>query len=893
MSRLRGLLRPIRTLFRKEAVDRDRNAEMLFHLEMQTEQFVREGMSPEDARRAARVAFGGAERYREERRQASWVHVLEDLMADVRYAARSLRRRPGFAVAVALTLGLGVGGTTAIFSVVDGLFLRAPAGVEDADRVRRIYIARDEGSLRTGPGGGPGSYLDYVALRDHLGTAEHVATFLNPTLVDHGLGVEAEQIRVGVVSRNYFRTLGVRPHAGRFFLAEEDEQEGLNPVSVVSHSFAESRLGGADAAIGAVLLLNGQNVPVIGVAARAFTGLDATATDVWVTTASAAPMGLAFSGWRTNEGMIALGYVARLAPAAEAAALEEEATTLLRHLAEQYPGLDPTPLAHTNSVVPAAGPNRSPAADLSLWLGVVAVLVLVIACANVSNLLLARGMTRRREMGVRLSLGATRGRVARQQLAESLGLAGLGAVAGILVTFAGLVLVRQFPLPLSAGQLDGRLLLFAVVVALLTGVIFGLVPALRAGRLDTMRALRENRLNPGVGGARARRALVALQVALSVVLLVGAGLFVRSLRQVYAIDPGLELGRVLTVEVDLAQAGYSADEREQFYRDARNRLDALPDVERTAMVHFPPFGGMAYSIGWDLPGAEDPGFDEGPYRNLAGSGFFRTIGTQVLDGREFVLADARGEPAAVINERMARAVAPAGRAVNLCVALGAQVEEGGCTRIVGVVENYRHRYLREADVPMVFLPRERDPAAISWGGPALMVRTRGDAADAVATVRSAVQELRPALPYVAVEPLEEAVRADVLPYRLGATLFTLFGALALILAAVGLYGVLSYFVTERTPEIGIRRSLGAPAGRVVRLVVGQGFIPVTGGLAVGLAAAWGGTRFITSLLFGVQAQDPLAFIAAVAFLMGVAGLAMLAPARRAARVDPMIALRED
>jgi predicted permease len=368
---------------------------------------------------------------------------------------------------------------------------------------------------------------------------------------------------------------------------------------------------------------------------------------------------------------------------------------------------------------------------------------------------------------------------------------------------------------------------------------------------------------------------------------------VRSLRQVLAIDPGLDLDRVVAIRLDLARAGYTFEERERFYREAQGALQRLPAVERATMVHFSPFSGMAYGVPWELVGVPDPGFREGPYLNLAAPEYFALVGTRVIAGREFMAEDAFGEPTAVINERMARALAPDGRAVGLCVSFREQVEEGGCTRIVGVVRNYRHRYLEEANVPMVFLPRDRNPQAIAWGGPSLVVRTRGEAAGAAASVRAAVQALRSDLPYVTVRPLQESVRNDILPYRLGATLFALFGALALVLTAVGLYGVLGYFVTERTPEIGIRRSLGAPRGAVVRLVLRQCLLPVGAGVLVGLAAAWGGTRFITSLLFGVQAQDPAAFVAAAGFLLAVACLATLFPALRASRVDPMIALRDD
>jgi hypothetical protein len=301
-------------------------------------------------------------------------------------------------------------------------------------------------------------------------------------------------------------------------------------------------------------------------------------------------------------------------------------------------------------------------------------------------------------------------------------------------------------------------LAFAVGLALVTGVAFGLVPAWRAGRVATVTTLGEIRHGLGLGGARVRRALVALQVGLSVILLVGAGLFVRSLGQAYAIDPGLDLDRLLNVQVDLQRAGYSPEEREQFYDEAQRSLRALPQVEAAAMVHFTPFSGMAQSITWEFPGADVAAFREGLYRNLAAPGFFATLGTELLMGREFVPADALGDPTAIINDRMARALVPDGNAENVCVALGEQVANGGCTRVVGVVETYRHRYLDEAEVPMIFLPRERDPAAITFGSPALVVRTWGKAEAATTAVRTALQSLRSDLPYVAVEPLERLAR---------------------------------------------------------------------------------------------------------------------------------------
>jgi predicted permease len=474
-------------------------------------------------------------------------------------------------------------------------------------------------------------------------------------------------------------------------------------------------------------------------------------------------------------------------------------------------------------------------------------------------------------------------------------LALLGGAAGVALAYAGVrLLLGQFPLPRTAGEVDARLLLFALLVSLLTGLLFGVFPAVRSVQLDPVQGLRDTRAAGSIARSRTRRALVVVQVSLSLALLVGAGLFVRSLREVNAIDGGVDLDRLLTASVDLRRAGYSEAEREAFYARALAQLSSLPSVERAAIVHFEPFNSSGMSVRWDVPGREAPDGTEGPYLNMAGVGYFETAGTRLLAGRTFDETDrSGGEPVAVLNEAMAWLMADDGNMVGRCVPLGDQVGGSGCTRIVGIVETQRRRYLDDKPVPVVFLSRKQAPNAITWGGPTLLVRTRGKPVRDAAIVRAAVQGLSEGLPYVKVQPLEELIRRDVLPYRLGARLFSLFGLLALALAALGLYGVLSYIVMERTAEIGIRRSLGAPAGGVIALVIRQGMIPVTVGVLAGMAAAFAGTRFLSALLFGVDARDPLVFIASTAFLLVVALIASLVPAMRAARVSPMVALRID
>lgn len=898
MNLLKGRLKQLRVLLRKDDVERELDEELRYHIDMETEKNIRSGMSPDEARRAALLAFGGVERYKEEVREARWVRLFEDAGADFRFAARTLRRRPAFAVAVVLTLAIGIGGTTAVFSIVDGLFMRPPAGVDAPQDVVRLFVVRNEGAIQT-PDGGPGSYVDFEVLRNGPRGLEAVAGLLYAQEMDLGRGADAERLRGRAVTSNYFPLLGVRPHIGRLFYEQEDDVEGAHPVAVVSHAFWNTRLARDPRVLGRAIELNGKPLQIVGVAEKGFTGIDSDPVDVWVPMAMAAPLGLVGftgdSGWRQVAGMTVVRIVARLGAEADREAVVRDASAALRHAAESHPQLDPSPDAILAPLIPARGPHRAQSASLALWLGAVAGIVLAIAFANVVSLLVTRSTARRRELAVRVSLGAGRGRLTRQQLVEALLLTLIGGAAGILIAFLGTGVARQFPLPPGVGTVDLRVLVFALGVSLIAGLLLGLIASARSGWVDPMRGLRESRIQTPPSRRRLQRGLVAVQVALALTLLVGAGLFLGSLRKVYEIDPGVDVERLIAVSVDLSKVGYGSPEREAFYAEARRRLEALPGVERTAMIHFQPFGGSAMGIAYEIPGGHESTYaGEGPYVNLAGAGYFETAGTRILAGRAFREADGPGsEPIAVVNEAMARILAPAGEVVGLCVPLSGQIQSGGCTRIIGVVETERHRYLDDKPVPMVFLSRDRNPDAIPWGDKVLLVRTNHGAPAEPSVIRSAMQSLRSDLPYVAVQPVSERLRDEILPFRLGATLFTLFGVLGLTLAAVGLYGVLSYFVAERTPEIGVRKSLGASASAVVRLVVWQGFLPVGVGLIVGIALALAGAPLLSSLLFGVDSRDPLLFGGIAVFLVAIAMLSTVVPARRAARVDPMIALRAD
>jgi predicted permease len=891
MAAFNRLIGGARGLFRKNRSEQDLDDELREYLETAVERKVSGGMSPDAAVRAARVEVGSVEAVKDRVRDVGWESVAESVWQDVRFAFRMLRKQPAFTAAAVATLALGIGGTTAIFSVVDALFLRAPDGVSDAGSVRRLYISRDAGQLMS-RGGGPGSWMDYVAMRDSGPALAGVAAYLPQELVDLGRGTEVAQVHASVISHDFLHLLGIRPALGRLFVAEDDGVPGAHPVTVVSHTLWQTRFGGAADAIGRTLLVNGVLLEIVGVTQKNFAGIEADGVDVWLPSSMAGPLGLkdAEGDWRKGLFLHAR-YVARLAPGAEDSTAGRQAAEALR-LRAAHEILDPTPEVLMSDVALAAGPGSSRAADLWLWLVLAAALVLLIACANVANLLMARAITRRRELAIRLSLGAGAWRVARQHLTESGVLALLGGVAGVVVAYWAMGLMHQFPLPPSAGRLDARLLTFALGASLLTGLLFGILPALRAVQVDPGHALKDSRAAGALRRNHTRRALVVLQIALSLTLLVGAALLVRSLQNVNAIHSGVDVDRALIARVDLQRAHYTPEARDAFYESALSRLSTLPGVERAAVVHFEPFQGGLPPAFWRRPG-ETTMPKTVTVLTLASPGYFEAAGTRLIRGRTFEPTDRRGgEPVAVVNDALARLIAPDGDALGLCVPFNRQLTRGGCTHIVGVVESQGRSYLDEEPEPRVFLAWAQSPNAVQWGAPSLIVRTRNPARDAMA-VRVALQSLRSDLPFVSVTPLTDSIRGDILPFRLGATLFSLFGVLALVLAAVGLYGVLGYFVTERAPEIGIRRSLGAPVGSVVRLVMRQGMLPVGVGLVLGLAAAFAGTRYLASLLFGVEARDPVSFVGATAFLVCVALLATLLPARRAARIDPMTALRQE
>ena len=907
---------PFRRLFRlpdrASRVEADVDAEIAFHFEMRVRELEARGAPPERARAEALREFGDVAKWRDTmsrvdrerigaRRRAEW---WDALWQDLRYAARGLRRQPGFAAVVVLTLALGIGANATMFGIVDRLLLRPPAHVQGADRLTRLYFAR------TLPGTGEftsnyTSYLDYEVLRDSVPSAAAVAPFftVETTL---GRGAEARMVRASAVTGDFFAALGVRPFAGRLFTAAEGHDPG-DRVAVIGYGFWQRHFGGDPAALGRVVQVGAASYEVVGVAPQGFTGLELGPVDVWLPLAARARE-IAGDDWTTN---IRMQVVARLSSGAPPERLAAEATELQRRASAARLGAAiaapdaPSARVLAGPLAAARGPEELRGKDpaVATWLAGVAAVVLLIACANVANLLLARAARRRREIAVRLALGAGRGRLAAQLLVEGLMLATLGGAGGLLLARWGGDAVRAALLPdvaWSDAPLDLRMLAFTAAAALATGVLVALAPMLQATHPELVGALKAGALmNQGRTG-RGRRislrtALLVAQAALSVVLLVGAGLFVRSLRNVASIDLGFDARRVLVVTVNFTGGGgFTAAQVEELFGRAEERVRALPGVAQAGVASATPFGsGGATRLraeGWDsLPPLGEAGL---PKITAVSAGYFEAMGTRVVRGRGFTPEDRAGAPlAAVVNQTMARRLWPGQDPVGKCLHVGA--DTAPCSRVVGVVGDIRRDRLGDAEPLQYYVPLAQRQW-LPWPR-ALFVRPAAPEPSAalVAEVRNAVHALAPGLPYVNVRPLQELVEPQVRPWRLGAAMFGAFGGLALLIAAVGLYSVISYGVAQRTRELGVRVALGARAADVLRLVVGEGVRVAAAGVALGALGALAAGRFVAPLLFDTSPRDPLVFGGVTLALLLVALVASLVPARRASRVDPMVALRSE
>jgi len=796
--------------------------------------------------------------------------VIDTLVQDLRYAVRTLSRNPGLVAAAVICLALGIGANATIFGVVDTLLFRPPPHVQDPSRITRLYFRRNYPPFGTWASSITG-YPMYTSLRDAAHAFTGLAAFSSAQRASLGRGADARRVDLMLASASFFPLLGVRPALGRFFTADEDRPGGP-AIVVLSFALWRSAFGGDSAVIGRQLQLGRGSYTVIGIAPDRFTGVNLENVDVWAPIAAATPelMGLEYM----NRGSAYLQIIGRLGSGGAATAARE-ATHVFR-ADDVYSGRDSNAAVVLGPVQHARGPEMSQNAKVSIWLAAVAVIVLLVACANVANLLLARSLQRQRDVAIRLALGAGRWRLTRQVLIESLVLAIAGGIAALFVTLWAGPLIRAFLLPNTPAftePLDARVIAFTAVVALLTGIVTGVVPAWQLARRDLTPALKAGAGEGRYQRSRLRSALLVAQVALTVVLIIGAGLFTRSLRNVERQNFGFDPVHTLLVTIDLRAAGYTPAQINAVHLQILARLEALPGIEAAAATVAHPLG---YATAWSVsvPGRDSiPRLSSGgPYYQQVTPGYFAAMGTPVR-GRAFTPADRAGS-VAIVNETMARLLWPGENAIGKCFVAG----EKTCAEVIGVVPDAR-RFQAVEDATMIFYV----PFSGAGNGfiTALVVRPRGRPEDWIATIRSAIQATAPNLPFVQIAPLADLLAPSIRPWRLGSAMFAGFALLALVLSAVGLYGVLAYVVTQRTHEMGVRVAMGAQRWDVQRLMVSQGVRVAAVGAALGALAGLLAGRVLSSLLYGVSSRDPLVLVVAALVPVVVAAAASYLPARRA------------
>ena len=813
---------------------------------------------------------------------------LAGIVGDVVFGARMLRRSPGFTITAVLTIALGIGANTTIFSILNALLLRPLPGTARAHELVLV------GRTQQGQGFDTFSYPDYLDYRNGIRSLSSLAAgFVVPAHLS--TGGASERVRAELVSGNYFTTLGTRAARGRLLVPEDDGAPGANPVVVLSHGNWQSRFGADPGVVGKSVRIDGVPFTVVGVAEAGFNGFRLSGVvDLFVPIAMSKQL-QGGNDMLAQRGAVWLDLFGRLAPGATPATAQSELSAMAADLARRFPD---TNAERGARVSPGIGfdpfTRRVVTRFVSILLGVVG-LVLLIACANVANLLLARGSARARELAVRASLGASRSRLVRQLLAEGLLLAFLGSVAGFLLGVWSLRLVLRLPtFANSFGGMvvavDPRVLAFATAAMALSGLLFALPPAFRTSRVDLVTALKLGTPGAGDNRSRLRTGLVVAQLALSLVLLVAAGLFVRTLQALYRIDPGFNTRDVLVATVDAGLQGYDDGRAQHLFDALEQRVRALPGVESAALAYMIPLGGG----GWDTriypaeatPAADDPGLKSDI--NSVSPTYFETLGMRLVQGRGFTSADRAGMPAvAVINETIAERLWPAGSPIGKRFRVG---RDGDVLEVVGLVRTARYRSLVEAPRPFFYRPF----AQVYRSSMTLHVRTTtGDPYVVLPSLRRALDGLDRDLPLSRVQTLDQRLGRSVGTQRTAATLVGLYGVLALLLAVVGLYGSMAYSVSRRTREMGVRMALGARAAEVRRHVLGQALRVAAGGVAIGLVAAIPASRFLRSQLYGVEPTDPLTLVGVVVVLAAATLAAAYVPARRATRVDPVTALRSD
>jgi predicted permease len=827
--------------------------------------------------------------------------MLDAFAQDFRYALRGLRSKPGFAAAVIITLALGIGANSAMFGIVDRLLFRPPAMMTDPSTVHRVYVATtNRGKERASP---PSQYARIADLARWTSTFSSTAAFTQNDLAV-GEGDAAREMKVGLVTASFFGFFDAPPALGRYFTDAEDQPPGGTAVTVASYATWETQFGGRRDIIGAKVQIGSVIFTIIGVSPRGFVGMWASQPPAYFIPVTvmggvrAATLQFLKTPWWKTYSWGWLQMIARRKPGVSVERASADLTQAFvksyqAQIAEQ-PRSTPIalsrPHAFAGSILTERGPNESSFAKVATWVSGVAVIVLLVACANVANLLLARAIRRRREIAVRLALGVSRGRLLSQLLIESLLLATLGGIGGILVAQWGGAALRAGLMPQSTGvsaYSDGRTLLFTALVALVVGILTGLAPALQSGSVDLTSDLKSGSREGTLHRSRMRVALLLLQGALSVVLLVGAGLFVRSLRNVQDLRLGYDADPVAIINLNMRGVKLDSAKTVALRYTLLERAKAIPGVEHAALQTSIPFWGM-WSVNLFVEGIDTVGklgqFD----LNAVTPDYFATLGTRIIRGRGFTDADGPTAPRAiVVSDAMGKALWPGKDPIGQCIRVSSDTLP--CTYVVGIAENIKERSLNDDPGFYYYLPTLQ--FSPQQGG--MFVRTHGAAAAHLDAIRRELQREMPGASYVTVTPFTDVVGGQTSSWRLGATMFVAFGILALALAAIGLYSVIAYNVVQRTHEMGVRVALGAQSADVVRLVVGQGVRLGASGVAIGAVIALATAKWIKPLLFAESPRDPAVFGVVTVTLLLVTVAASWVPARRAARVDPNVALRTD
>lgn len=893
---LSDLLYRLRALFRRQEMETELDEELRAHFERQVEKYVQSGLTRQEAARRARLEFGGLDQVKEQCRDSRGVNFVETLLQDLRYGLRMLRKNSGFTAVAVVMLALGIGANTTIFGLADALLFR-PFPVAEPGRL--VALMRQEVER-------PGSYSsfsypDYQDLRGQTKAFSGLAAF-DSISVSMAINGEAARIDGEIVSGNYFSVLGIKPALGRAFLPEEDQAAGAHPVIVASNDFWRDRLNADREIIGRSLILNGRSFTLIGVAPAGFHGLSVGSLPAfWVPLAmhDQAMPSFTFEGHSLfyARGCDWLDLVGRLEPGRTVAEADAEVKTLAGREAAVYPAARKgwtvvVSLLNQERLMPW---NADMTNLMGLLMAVVG-LVLLIACSNVAGLLLARASARRMEIGLRAGLGARRGRLIRQLISESLMLSVLGGAAALVLASFASRMLATFRLPgidMAALDLgvDWRVLSFTLALAALTAIVFGTVPAVQASKVDVVETLKGSPRVAGLDKGRFRQTLVVSQIALSLLLLVGSGLLVRTLRNLLRMNLGFEGRNLLVASVDLGLEGYREARARQFYQQVLERVQQSPGVRSACWASTAPLSGWHIADDLVLEDSSRLGRNQrvNVDMNWVSPGFFSTLGIPVVAGRAFTSQDREGtQRVAIVSESTARLFWPGENPLGRHFWVGARGNRPGL-EVIGVVKDgkYYNSWRKDSARPFVFLAFNQ--AFQSQG--TLMARGGTGTGSLAASIRREVQAMDPNLPVFDIKTFQQQFHEGLLFERVGAILVGAFGALALALAAVGIFGLVSYSVGQRTHEIGVRMALGAQRRDVIGLVLRQGLALTAMGVAAGLCGAVGLTHLLSSLLYDVKPTDPLTLILATLVLAGVAFFACYIPARRATKVDPMVALR--